>query len=394
MPTDAVVDYSTLTDKELRSLYKKGTRNEHTRRAVADYQRDLNARRKAAEISGGGEDVAHSANDSDTVDPVPAGLGATTGTPEPDATVHDLTPPEPAPKPAPPIAGTLTPATGAARRLRALLLIGITPARIAEVAGVPLDTIWWLTAQPPTNIPTMLHARIADVFKQLRTQFETPDALTHTGRQAARATAFAETQGWAGPFDWDHIDTDPKPSGRSRHRDPATLQAAIDAIRLEEPAPLLVSTEHVEQLKRDLKAVHAALTEVEDAFKKRDLQADSYKHELSLERELTAELRKTIDSNGKVIEGLRDQLHTALEHEADATTKADELRADIDRLIVTLESRDGKISGLEDELAELRTAVTVESPEVHEVTSRLEAFSEAVSVLPGVSIHFHIGAQS
>jgi hypothetical protein len=363
---DQAIDYTTLTDKQLRGLYAKGVRNEHTRRANATYQRERLAARRP-KTSGGGEDVAaHSADEGDTAAAAPAGLGATTGTPEPDAAPRNLTPPEPTldAEPAPPrtpeIApipgGNVTSSIGTVRRLRGLAMIGVTPQRIAEVTRIHLGDIWWLLMTPPATVPVPVHNRVSDAFRTLRLAPITPSEKTTEGRGAAQIMALAEEHHWAGPFDWDKIDRDEHPVATHRHRDPAVLQAAIDAAPLFQPLAPVLDERELEQARALQRAAEAKLAELrpqlqrahdlaDELSKRSDARGraiDGLKHDLEQERHRTAELRATIESQVRTIGDLRDDLARAQEDYENAVKAGDALLTEKQRLEAVLADTDLK----------------------------------------------------
>jgi len=402
---DQAVDYTTLTDKQLRGLYAKGIRNKHTRRANADYQRARLALKRGdvatSKTSGGGEDIAaHSANEGDTAAAAPAGLGATTGTPEPDAAPRNLTPPEPAkttpPRPANQV--NMTASTGTVRRLRGLAVIGITPDRIAELTRIRLSDIWWLLMKPPAGIPVAVHNRVAETFKTLRTQPVTPEPKTIGGAAAAQIIALADDQKWPGPFDWDRIDADLAPVATHRHRDQAVLQAAIDETSIH-PIPAVVDTaalatereradaadKRSADLQAQLQRAQDLAAELRKTAGSRALVIDGLKHDVDQERHLVAELRATIESQVRTIGDLRDDLKHAQSDYETAVKAGDALLTEKQRLEAVLATTDLQAAA---QRADDSTPVEVDSSST--IMRELRKLIAPLSV-SGITMHVTIG---
>jgi len=147
----------------------------------------------------------------------------------PKTTARPTTPT--APKPGP-LAVRMMSSRGAVRRVQALTTLGYTPRAIATATGLSDDSIWWLLMAAPAEIQDRTHIIVADAFKRLRV---TP----LTGAQADRARALAAADKWAGPYDWDDIDTDPSaphPTARKAWNT-VDLANAIAAAKLEQGEP-------------------------------------------------------------------------------------------------------------------------------------------------------------
>lgn len=228
-------DHDAMTETQKRSHYNAGCGHPECRAAKAAYQREL-ASRRATES----DDAEAKAKKND----------------ERLAIAHETAeelqadaPVRPAPMPTPasfmtsegrggPVTVT-TEARGASRRLQGLVAQGHTPKAIAAEVGLPVDAIWWLLIAPPAQIQMTNHRRIADVFKILRVSPPNTTDDTPSARHANRAQALAEQLGWAGPFDWDYIDTDASTKVNISFGDPERLAEAIAAARIElaEDAP-------------------------------------------------------------------------------------------------------------------------------------------------------------
>lgn len=293
-------DCANLTATQRRSHYAGGCRTQLCTAAATEYNR---ARRLAGKTK------------PKKPAPPPA-HDAAVNTPPIDEHVpaHDV--PERSPKAEPTVSSLPT-----CRRLRSLAVIGITPHRVAQVSGLKPNTVWWLTVQPPTEIPLAVHKRIEGTFKRLRLEPVTPDAHSPSGQHAAQAVLLAEEQGWAGPFDWDHIDTDKTASTRRVHRDKQALQDAIDAARLE--TGFVDADDDARRLRQENATLNASLTAAQDtvAGLRVDLAA-AWERTSSAEkaaRTLTAEL----EGNANASAQLADELRTASQDRADALQLAE-----------------------------------------------------------------------
>jgi len=132
-------------------------------------------------------------------------------------------------------------ATGARRRLQALVAVGWPPDTLARPLGrTPADLRRTLTCA--TTITECTARRIRDLYDRLwDTQ---PPRATPAQRQAAEAArAHALEHRWAAPLAWDDIDTDPRPhcdpdirSGQANveHLDEIAVERAVagDGVRL------------------------------------------------------------------------------------------------------------------------------------------------------------------
>lgn len=113
------------------------------------------------------------------------------------------------PIPTPPRGGLRVSSRGATRRLQALHHCGYDAFDLAHQLAWSDTIIEQLLTTPPQTILATSHERVIKYFKQLRDIPATGDL-----QRIAAAKQRADDNGWAGPFDWDDIDTDMKPAHR------------------------------------------------------------------------------------------------------------------------------------------------------------------------------------
>jgi hypothetical protein len=228
-------NHDALSLQELYSHHSRPCRDDLTREAKNTYQR-ANRAAKAANAAA-----------APVVDaPAPSAVAFV------DHFAAAKTPAAPAPKPAPPTGGGFDMSSlGTARRLRALMYMGYTPKELAHESGLTADSVWWLLIAPPARIQFSTGDQVDAAFKRLRVMVKSTDLDTNEGRSATRARAISELHDWAGPYDWERIDTDPKPTNMHRgHRDPAQLAKAIEEAKLDAPtAPFSPPTDLAEALR-------------------------------------------------------------------------------------------------------------------------------------------------
>lgn len=294
-------DCANLTATQRRSHYAGGCRTQLCTAAATEYNR---ARRLAGKTK-----------PKEPAPPPTTAVADDTASTDEGAPAQSV--PERSPKAEPMVFSLPT-----CRRLRALAVIGITPQRVAQVSGLKPNTVWWLTVQPPTEIPLTVHKRIEGTFKRLRLEPVTPDAHSPSGQHAAQAVLLAEEQGWAGPFDWDHIDTDTTESTRRVHRDTQALQDAVDAARLE--AGLVDADDDTGRLRRENETLNTSLAEAQDTIAGlRVDMASAWERTNSAEKAahtLTAEL----EGNANASAQLAEELRTAVQDRADALQRAED----------------------------------------------------------------------
>lgn len=228
-------DHETLADSQKRSHYQKGCRHPDCVNAASAYRL---SRKKAADPKPDGY-VDHFAEASTEV--------AATGiepkdVPAAAAAVVSLAAAQPAPEPVTPtpskprVPASGIASRGASRRLQALIHMGYTRKELATAVNVEVDSIWKLLIAPPKTIPTDLHRRIVEQFKTLRLSPKTTKDGTPEHVAAQWSRSLAAQLGWAGPFDWDDIDTHEKPShtGHEHSKDAAAEHKQAAAFFLAE----------------------------------------------------------------------------------------------------------------------------------------------------------------
>jgi hypothetical protein len=96
------------------------------------------------------------------------------------------------------------PSTNTVQRLRALVSIGYTPERLADLLSLGEGVTWWLLVHPPTTIRITLERRVRIIFRANwhRDLIDTPRAIS-------RAKALAASLSWPRPLDV--MDLDPRP---------------------------------------------------------------------------------------------------------------------------------------------------------------------------------------
>lgn len=129
--------------------------------------------------------------------------------------------PQPAPEPDR-RSGVRVSTIGATRRIQGLMRVGHSPVAIALASQVGVDAVWWLALGKLDTVDEVTHRVIDKAFRRLRQ--ELPEPRVKTAASAEQLTALcrelAAEHGWAGPFDWDDIDTDSAPKhgyGRGAH---------------------------------------------------------------------------------------------------------------------------------------------------------------------------------
>lgn len=233
------LDHDTATDKQKRSHYGSGCRDQACRDAVAAYAREATARRKATALAmagvhkpSGGEESVEPPVSTPTPGTVSTASAPVPASPSETPAVMAVDPPErvvPRPLPAPTSVEGRTTARGASRRLQGLVWLGYTPVDLALATQISVDNIWWLLFAPPKTVKDVTHRIIATHYNRLKIQ--SPE---HPDLEVARNKVLAVDHGWAGPFDWDDIDTDAKPPhGNHRSSRAETLQARVDELEEE-----------------------------------------------------------------------------------------------------------------------------------------------------------------
>jgi transcriptional regulator with XRE-family HTH domain len=103
---------------------------------------------------------------------------------------------------------TIVPATGSARRIQALMVLGWSQAQIADRVGMPKQSISLIIRSDSVRWQT--HEAIAALYEQMwncTPPADTPHRKTHT----ARARNYAAARRWLPPMAWDDIDNDLTP---------------------------------------------------------------------------------------------------------------------------------------------------------------------------------------
>ena len=101
-------------------------------------------------------------------------------------------------------------ATGARRRVQALIVNGWSQTKLAERAGVSPRQFGRVLRQSTVRATT--HGAIEALFDQLW-NVAPPQATEHDRAAAERCRSYARTLGWLPPLAWDDIDTDAAPAG-------------------------------------------------------------------------------------------------------------------------------------------------------------------------------------
>ncbi len=112
------------------------------------------------------------------------------------------------------------PAIGAVRRLQALHHCGYDHTDIASALKWTPELALSFITDPPNSIRYTTHTAIVELFTQRRDSPVLASARPGTVlySDARAAMLLADERGWAGPYDWDDIDADPKPPrGRQPH---------------------------------------------------------------------------------------------------------------------------------------------------------------------------------
>lgn len=97
------------------------------------------------------------------------------------------------------------PATGFARRVRALMAIGYTMRQISAELGMANGNLSSKLHKNGT-VQRATHERMVALYARWH-------MLPQSGMQADRTKRMATRRGWAPPLAWEDIDADPKPSG-------------------------------------------------------------------------------------------------------------------------------------------------------------------------------------
>lgn len=114
------------------------------------------------------------------------------------------------------------------RRLQALVAIGHNPCDLATRTELPVNQIWFLLTSPRDSVSEGTASVIDWVYDLLcHTPNTGDDALTVDARQLARQ------YGWCGPYGWNKIDTDARPTHASPQAEIAALRAQLAAQGLE-----------------------------------------------------------------------------------------------------------------------------------------------------------------
>jgi transcriptional regulator with XRE-family HTH domain len=103
---------------------------------------------------------------------------------------------------------TIVPATGTARRIQALMVLGWSQSQIAGRVGMTKQTISQIIRSEFVRWHT--HEAVAALYEQMWNRTppaDTPHQKTHT----ARARNYAAARRWLPPMAWDDIDTDVTP---------------------------------------------------------------------------------------------------------------------------------------------------------------------------------------
>ncbi|GAA5198629.1 hypothetical protein [Microbacterium jejuense] len=118
-------------------------------------------------------------------------------------------------------------ATGTRRRIRALHTIGYSQRAIATMAGRSEPWVTHLMRVDKVKPPTA--ELIAGIYS--RCWMNPPIGDTPTARAAITKTKrYAAAAGWAGPLDWDDIDTDPEPGTQTVTSGPVDEEPYIDDV--------------------------------------------------------------------------------------------------------------------------------------------------------------------
>lgn len=180
-------DHDAMSDKQLRGHYAKGCRHDSCRAARTAYDRLDEAGKQAAK------------NDP-TIRTVPVAPQST-----PAAPIRPIARAEP----------TVS-SRGAARRLQALFHLGYDEEALAGHLDWTPGLVLQFVTDPPTHVRAGSHKKIASTFQICRPtpQLTLAKPGTDLYERAIAAMKLADSNEWAGPFDWDDIDTDPAPIGK------------------------------------------------------------------------------------------------------------------------------------------------------------------------------------
>lgn len=287
-------NHADLTDRELNNHNNHYCKDELT---TAGRRRYIASRRAAAKASAEEQDGTASSAAPDTVGEVG---DATAAHDAPEVAQRPTSPT--APKPAPPAVTSTISSRGAARRLRALITFGYTPRMLHKVTGLSEDSVWWLLAAPPESIQARTHRAVVDAFKLLRV---TP----LVGPDADRSRALADLNDWAGPYDWDDIDTDHKPPHHTARKswDSTALAEAINAAKLEQGEPDAYSTDTVLEARAEAGRLRVELEHTNASYEQLRSTAASAIGEVD-------GLRERLQRRDGEILALRDQLTAANDH--------------------------------------------------------------------------------
>lgn len=119
---------------------------------------------------------------------------------------------------------SLLPATGTRRRIEALMAIGWSQNALAAHLDTPQASISeWLRRRYVRTSTALL---VADIYEPL--SVTRPPTDTPSQRMSVHRTiALAKRRGYAGPFDWDDIDTDLAPA------DPSDVEILVDEVAID-----------------------------------------------------------------------------------------------------------------------------------------------------------------
>jgi len=113
------------------------------------------------------------------------------------------------------------PATGTARRIRALQSLGWTLALIADAAGLTVASLDWTVRHPDGQLPARTHRLVCGVY----------DALSMQLGPSSRTAALANRAGWSPPLAWDDEEID---CSAARPRNPVGHEDQVQATERDE----------------------------------------------------------------------------------------------------------------------------------------------------------------
>lgn len=123
------------------------------------------------------------------------------------------------------------PATGAHRRLQALVARGWSLSALAREAGITPQRIQQIITRP--RITVGVHRRMVDLYERL---WDQRPPLRTPGDKAgyAKAITMATRRGWVPPLAWDDIDNDPAPTSAENDTtvDEFAVELAIAGIKV------------------------------------------------------------------------------------------------------------------------------------------------------------------